>query len=111
MTRQSRNRGSRLGAATFFVTTSLGSGMAIAGTAADGSESVALEEIVVTAEKRSASIQEVPAAVSAIQGAELQTQGLKSLADYAQNVAGLSVIPNGSPGQSTIAVRGIAPIG
>jgi iron complex outermembrane receptor protein len=70
-----------------------------------------LEEIVVTAEKRSVNIQEVPASVSAIAGDTLELLGLKSLQDYSKYVPGLLINQNGSPGQTTVTLRGIAPIG
>ena len=54
-------------------------GSALAAAAADRTTSV--EEVVVTAEKRSVNIQEVPASVSAIKGDKLVDLGLKSLDD------------------------------
>jgi iron complex outermembrane receptor protein len=69
------------------------------------------EEIVVTAEKRAQSIQTVPASVSALGGQRLVDLGLTQLTDYTQYVAGLNVQSGGSPGQASITLRGIAPVG
>lgn len=81
--------------------------------AADDTRSSAttIEEVVVTAEKRSVNIQEVPASVSAISGAKLQDLGLKSLDDYSKYVPGLVIQNGGTPGQTNITLRGVAPFG
>ena len=112
MTRLYNSSGRNL--ATVLMTTSLGAGAAAAwadAPATGGNQPVTLEEVVVTAEKRTSNIQDVPVSVSAIQGEQLVSQGLKSLAEYANYVPGLSINPSGTPGQTAIAIRGIAPIG
>lgn len=73
--------------------------------------SVYLEEIIVTAQKRSESIQSVPASVSFVDATKLMSQGARSLQDYAAYVPGLQVDTAGTPGQTTITLRGIAPLG
>lgn len=70
-----------------------------------------LEEVVVTAEKRAENIQLVPASISAVSGAKLTTLGLKDLRDYSQYVPGLIINSLGSPGQTTVTLRGIASLG
>lgn len=77
----------------------------------DVSPGVSLEEIIVTAQKRSESIQSVPASVSFVDATKLLSQGAKSLQDYAAYVPGLQVDTAGTPGQTTITLRGIAPLG
>jgi len=72
---------------------------------------VALPEIVVTAQKRSENLSVVPASVSFIDGAALSAQGARGLSDYGAYVPGLQIDTAGTPGQSTITLRGIAPVG
>lgn len=67
---------------------------------------VDLGTIVVTANKRSELLQEVPMAVSAVSGDDLRREGANSLADYATQVPGLNVISL-SPGQTQLVLRGI----
>jgi len=73
--------------------------------------SVTLEEVVVTAEKRAVNLQEVAASISAIDGSRMEDLGLKNLRDYAQYVPGLEITQGGSPGHTTVTLRGMAPIG
>jgi len=70
-----------------------------------------LEEIVVTAQKRSENIIDVPASVSYLSGTTLEDQHSTQLQDYAAYVPGLQVDSGGTPGQTTITLRGIAPLG
>jgi len=72
---------------------------------------VTLEEIVVTAQKRSENILSVPASVAFISSDVLEAQHATQLQDYAATVAGLQVDSLGTPGQTTITLRGIAPLG
>ncbi len=72
---------------------------------------VQLEEIVVTAQKRSENILDVPASVSYVSGYTLEAQHATQLQDYAAYVPGLQVDSGGTPGQATITLRGIAPLG
>lgn len=67
----------------------------------------ALAEIIVTAQKRSENVQNIPAAVSVLQGKSLQDAVALQLIDYATYVAGLQVDSGGSPGQTQITLRGI----
>ncbi|MBS0420025.1 MAG: TonB-dependent receptor [Proteobacteria bacterium] len=70
-----------------------------------------LEEVVVTAEKRVQNIQTVPTSVSAVQGAKLLDLGMSRLADYSQYVPGLNIQDGGSPGQTSVTLRGIGVLG
>ena len=67
-----------------------------------------LAEVVVTAEKRSERLQEVPASVSAISGGTLQAMGAEEFTDYARSIPGLTFTDSGA-GRQTPAIRGINP--
>lgn len=67
-----------------------------------------LEEIVVTANKRSEKLQEVPSAVTAISGDSIQKLGIDQLADYMSFVPGLSALGNAAPGHGQIVLRGLS---
>jgi outer membrane receptor protein involved in Fe transport len=72
------------------------------------SESPALQEIVVTAEKREERLQDVPAAVSALTGATLEAMGAQSFTDYARSIPGLTFTDLGA-GRQVPSLRGINP--
>jgi len=65
----------------------------------------ALQEVVVTAQKREERLHDVPMGVTAITSDELQNQQLTSLSDLASRVPGLS-LTNIQPGQTTLTLRG-----
>src|SRR5579862_4795716 len=67
----------------------------------------ALEEVIVTAQKRAANLQDVPFSVSATSQDQIRNVGAENLIDLARNVAGLSIADLG-PGQSQMAIRGIS---
>jgi len=64
------------------------------------------EEIVVTAQKRSQTLIDVPQSVSVISGATLEQQGATGFADYLKNVPSLQLV-QGTPGQGRLVLRGI----
>lgn len=66
-----------------------------------------LEEVLVTATKREASVQDLPFSVNAQSEQEIQRQNASSLEDLSRNVAGLT-IQNLGPGQSQVAIRGVS---
>jgi outer membrane receptor protein involved in Fe transport len=68
------------------------------------------DEIVVTAQKREQNLQDVPISISVVSGEAMQEQGAASLTDYAGYVPGLQVSTTGTPGQTTITLRGVAPL-
>ena len=70
-----------------------------------------LGEVIVTAQKRAERIQDVPVAVSVVSGYQLVDGGSVQLTDYAAFVPGMYVDSTGTPGQSTISLRGIGPMG
>ncbi|HKZ72733.1 MAG TPA: TonB-dependent receptor plug domain-containing protein, partial [Steroidobacteraceae bacterium] len=57
--------------------------------------SLALEEVIVTAQKRDESLQEVPMAVTAFSAADLDRRAITSMADLDAAVPGLTVADNG----------------
>lgn len=69
------------------------------------------EAIVVTAQKREQILQNVPISISVVGGDQLVKQGATQLVDLSGYVPGLQVDSTGTPGQSTISVRGVAPVG
>lgn len=70
-----------------------------------------LEEIVVTAQKRAENLQDVPVSVSVIDAEHLERLAAKQLADFAGYMPGVNVATGGSPGQTSVTLRGIAPVG
>lgn len=65
-----------------------------------------LGTVMVTANKRSERLQDVPMAVSAVSGNDLQRQSAQSFSDYASQVPGLNVVSQG-PGQTQLTLRGV----
>jgi outer membrane receptor protein involved in Fe transport len=85
---------------------------AIAATAAVDTGSAALiEEVLVTAQKRTENLQDVPASVSVFRRRQLQQLNATTIIDYAAYIPGLNVSSGGGPGQTMITLRGIAPVG
>ncbi|HUE48021.1 MAG TPA: TonB-dependent receptor, partial [Steroidobacteraceae bacterium] len=67
----------------------------------------AILEVIVTAQKREANLQDVPFSVSATSQDQIRNSGSESLIDLARNIAGLAIADLG-PGQSQMAIRGIS---
>lgn len=65
-----------------------------------------LDEVVVTAQRRSERLQDVPEAITALNGESLNQLHLQGTADLAQRVPGLSFDVLG-PGESTLSIRGL----
>ena len=66
-----------------------------------------IEEVVVTARKKSESLQDVPLSVSAIGEEALEQKGINVFEDYLMQLPGVTAGGSG-PGQSTIYIRGLA---
>jgi len=80
-------------------------------TASDsGPQTVQLQEVVVTAEKRESTIQKTPISITAYSGAELAAQGTTNMLEVAQETPGVSFRTAG-PGQTEYEVRGLASSG
>src|SRR5882762_4509212 len=70
-------------------------------------DQAAIQEVIVTAQKRAANLQDVPFSVSATSQDQIRNSGAGSLVDLARNIAGFAVADLG-PGQSQVAIRGIS---
>lgn len=66
------------------------------------------EEIVVLAQKRAQNIMDVPVAVSAVTGSQMNDAGIKDMADLQQNVPNLIVGGSQTATTSTFSIRGIS---
>jgi iron complex outermembrane receptor protein len=71
---------------------------------AQQTDQVGLQEVIVTAQKREANLQQVPFSVSSTSQAQIRDTGSMDLATLARNIAGFSVADLG-PGQSQMAIR------
>ena len=72
---------------------------------ANSRDTVALETIVVTAEKREESLKDVPMGITALSGGALDDLQARSFADYAALVPGLS-LATAQGGQTRLTLRG-----
>jgi iron complex outermembrane recepter protein len=70
----------------------------------------AIDEIVITAQKRSSTVQETPESIAAVSSQELQAAGIASLATLAQGTPGVSLKSEG-PSQTEIEMRGMTSSG
>lgn len=70
------------------------------------SSELMLEEILVTAQKREQSLQDVPIAVTAFNTKAIEELGIQSFQDYALMMANVSFKSFGAPGGATIYMRG-----
>jgi iron complex outermembrane recepter protein len=90
----------------------LGGTRAIAvGAAADTSNAPVLEEIIVTAEKRSQNLQDVPISVVAINAQQVQDAGITNIRNLAILTPGLTVTSEGNEAITTARIRGIGTVG
>src|SRR5262245_44047879 len=71
---------------------------AVASTAESGAD-VLIEEVLVTAQKRTENMQDVPASVSVFDSGRVQQLHATTILDYAAYIPGLNVSSGGSPGQ------------
>jgi iron complex outermembrane receptor protein len=74
-----------------------------------GTDRVELEEIIVTAGKRTEKLSQVGGAISAFSGDQLAARSADNLADYAALIPGLSVQSYGATGHGIVSIRGISP--
>lgn len=84
--------------------------LAVAQIAASAGDSGELAEIVVTAQKRSSTVQETAISMAAVSGADLQARGIGDIAALAAATPGVSLKSNG-PGQTEIEMRGMTSSG
>lgn len=71
----------------------------------------ALEEIVVTANRREQSLQEVPMSVSAFTGDFFEDSGVRGLADLEQYTPSLKITPGTDSRSTSVRIRGIGSVG
>jgi iron complex outermembrane recepter protein len=73
-------------------------------------DSGALQEVIVTAQKREEDLQEVPLSVVAFGAAVLDETGVQDFASLAARIPGVALNSAG-PGQSSYSIRGVASVG
>ncbi|MDZ4754234.1 MAG: TonB-dependent receptor [Phycisphaerae bacterium] len=84
---------------------------AVAAVPVVNAQSDVLEEVVVSAQKRDESLQQVPVAITAISGEALDAMGAQNFLDYALNAPSLSFGVSGIEGRATrsqISIRGVS---
>lgn len=69
-----------------------------------------LEEIIVTARKRSENLQEVPESILAISQESIRRAGMETMEDFARHIPSLTYVPRG-PGANKIVFRGVTEAG
>jgi len=68
-----------------------------------------IEQVVVTAQKRSEALQSVPLSVTALDQRDLEHMGVERVSDIARQTPGLTVVSSG-PGQNILIIRGISSV-
>jgi outer membrane receptor protein involved in Fe transport len=84
--------------------------LAVAGastTVTCGAQELTVEEVIVTAQKRAQRLVEVPVAITAMSGEEVQQKGLTNIQDIAFAVPGMALREDG-PGSYQIFMRGLS---
>jgi len=71
-------------------------------------EAVTLDSVVVTANKRVENVRDVGASISVIGERQLENMAASSLTDYAALIPGLQVQSSGTPGLTSVSLRGIS---
>jgi hypothetical protein len=66
-----------------------------------------IEEIIVTAQKRSESVQDVPMSIAVIGNLDIERRGLIGMEDYLRSIPGVNQVDRGSV-DNAIVIRGIA---
>ena len=80
---------------------------AVVAASVTGTAHAQLEEVLVTATKRSASVQDIPIAVSVLGQKAIEELGITDFTDYVIQLPGVTSGGSG-PGQNTIYIRGVA---
>jgi len=70
-----------------------------------------LEEVIVTAQKRAQSIQEVPISITAFSGDFLEENGIQKIAEVANITPNFNIAASSQPSNSRIQIRGIGAAG
>lgn len=71
-------------------------------------EAVTLDSVVVTANKRVENVRDVGASISVIGERQLENMAASSLTDYAALIPGMQVQSSGTPGLTSVSLRGIS---
>lgn len=71
-------------------------------------EAAQVGEVVVTAQKRSENIKEVPLSVTVLSGTELESRKIENYDDLARVVPGLSIADEGAPNLARLSLRGVS---
>ena len=69
-----------------------------------------LKTVLVTANKRVENVRKVASSISVIGKDEIENQHATQLSDFQASVPGLYVNSNGSPGKTTVSLRGVSPL-
>jgi iron complex outermembrane receptor protein len=102
------NSNSKLSCAIAAILSSASTGIVYAADAPSAdTNSDAISEIIVTAQRRSENIQDVPISIRALTGEALDQLNVRTLDDYIKYLPNVSTASNG-PGQSEIYMRGLA---
>jgi outer membrane receptor protein involved in Fe transport len=101
---RSHSHPDRVRVAIVLALTSAAPGMAAAAT----DPNAVLDEVIVTASKRTESAADVPAAISVLSGEQLEAQGAFNFESYFNQVPGLSLVSNGQPGRGIVSLRGVS---
>jgi iron complex outermembrane receptor protein len=79
--------------------------------AADASSAPALEEVIVTAQKRSENLQDVPISVVALSAQQIKDAGITDIRNLSILTPGLTVTSEGNEAITTARIRGIGTVG
>lgn len=82
-------------------------GLSVTATAQDVPDDIYIEEIIVYSTKVAADVQDIPVAVTAITGNDIQQSGIKDVFDLQQNAPGLIVGQSQTATTSNFSIRGI----
>ena len=104
------NSDTRIAIAVLLGSTAMSAAQARAETAAITSNVGSVSEVVITAQKRTSTVQDTPISISAVSGADLQARGITSFTTLAQSTPGVSLKSEG-PGQTEIELRGMTSSG
>lgn len=78
--------------------------------AAGAADQIAVEEIIVTASRRSEAVQDVAASVAVVDPQQFAAGGVTSLSGVLKYIPGVNFNDDGAPGQGSITMRGVANI-
>jgi iron complex outermembrane receptor protein len=66
-----------------------------------------LEEIVVTARKRTESLQDVPIAVTAFTQSQIESAGIRRPVDFISRIPNVTIVDTANVGDTQVSIRGI----